>query len=229
MMKEHDPSYELRILKVREASFINYSYMIIDRATRQAAVIDPAWELDTVTSALAESDATLSTILLTHSHFDHVNLVDSLIDLFQPRVYMARQEVDAYAFTCRNLHPVHDLDVIPLGQTSLTCILTPGHTAGGLCFQTDGSLFTGDTVFIEGCGLCSAPGGDPERMYESIQRIKETVDPRVRIYPGHSYGKEVGYTLRYVMDHNLYFQIDSKDSFIRFRMRKHQKRLFDFK
>ncbi|WP_268964163.1 MBL fold metallo-hydrolase, partial [Paenibacillus sinensis] len=79
-----------------------------------------------------------------------------------------------------------------LGDTQITCILTPGHTYGSACYLTSDHLFTGDTVFIEGCGLCDTVGGDPEQMFHSIQRIKSAINPMVQIFPGHSYGKNPG-------------------------------------
>ncbi|MCF2943974.1 MBL fold metallo-hydrolase [Paenibacillus tarimensis] len=201
---------------------------MIDLYSREAVIIDPAWELDAIVHVITQADAKLTKILLTHSHSDHVHLVDALLRRYNPQVYMSRQEIDYYGFTCRNLNPVHDGEMIPFTQSSITCILTPGHTAGGVCYLWNGILFSGDTVFIEGCGMCSGPGGCPNGMYESIQRLKKLLAPEVRIYPGHCYGREVGCTFGYVMANNLYFQIENKEMFISFRMRSNQKNLFDF-
>lgn len=220
--------YQLKVIKVDYMFYKNYSYIIIDKATNEAAVIDPAWDMRTISSVITQSNAKLTTILLTHSHYDHVNLVNPLLRLYNPQVYMSRQEIDYYNYRCSNLNPVQDLEIIKLGRTPITCILTPGHTAGGVSYLLTSDLFTGDTVFIEGCGICTSPGACPESMFNSFQKIKEIIKPNVRIYPGHSYGKEPGYTLSYLLNNNIYFQIDRKNLFVEFRMRKNQKNLFYF-
>ncbi len=224
-----DETYEIHILKASLLSFKNYIYVVVDRVTREAAIIDPAWDIKGIVNLLGDIGAKLTTILLTHSHFDHVNLVKSLLKEFNPRVYMSAEEISFYGFNCPNLNSFHHLDTINLGYTDITFISTPGHTAGGACYLLSGSIFTGDTIFIEGCGICSSKGGSPEKIFESIQYIKTILNPKVQVYPAHSYGKKPGYPLSYLMENNIYFLIDKKDIFISFRMRKNQKNLFEFK
>ncbi len=91
------------------------------------------------------------------------------------------------------------------------------------------SMFTGDTVFTEGCGICEDDGSSAEEMFRSIQRIKSEVSPYVRVYPGHSFGKAPGHTIEDLFQYNIYFQIDKKEYFVKFRTRKNQKGIFDFK
>jgi glyoxylase-like metal-dependent hydrolase (beta-lactamase superfamily II) len=123
---------------------------------------------------------------------------------------------------------VRHLDTIHLGETPISFLFTPGHTAGGGCYLLSDSLFAGDTVFIEGCGICHARGGSPEEMFNSIQEIKRIVPPHVRVYPGHSFGEKPGRTLHHLVKQNIYFQINKKRQFIDFRMRKSFKKFFDF-
>lgn len=215
-------------LKVRFLNIINLTYIIIDEKTKQTAIIDPAWELPKIESVLQTLNGNLTTILLTHSHFDHVNLVNSLLNKYNPQVFMSSGEIDFYNFKCKNLNSFNHYDSIKLGENEILCLLTSGHTIGSTCYLLSDSLFTGDTIFIEGCGICNTFGGNPEQMFESIQKIKNTIDPRVKIYPGHSYGKNVGYPLNYLLKENIYFQIDKKEHFINFRIRKNQNNLFKF-
>lgn len=222
------PINQIYPLKVRFLNFINYSYFIIDNKTREAAIIDPAWELFKIEQILTQMNIKLTTILLTHSHYDHVNLVDPLLDRYNPQVFLSRNEIDFYDFKCKNLNPVEHNYLIKLGETEILCLLTPGHTMGSTCYLVSNSLFTGDTVFIEGCGLCNTFGGDPEKMFKSIQEIKYTIDPLVKVFPGHSYGKKPGYTLDYLLKENIYFQLNNKEHFINLRMRKSQHNLFKF-
>lgn len=216
-------------LRVTFSHFINYVYIIHDPASGQAVVVDPSWDLNGITARLEALNADLKAILLTHSHYDHVNLAAPLVHTFSPRVYMSHEEIDYYNFRCPNLTPVHDGEQIRVGSMEITCMLTPGHSFGSMCYLMSDSFFTGDTVFIEGCGMCSFDGGSAESMYESIQRIKRTVPPHVRVYPGHSFGKEPGDPLGHLFNDNLYFQLDQKHHFVSFRMRAHQPKAFDFR
>jgi len=221
--------YEVHILKTVAFMFANYSYIVVDTATKAALVVDPAWEIDKITKKLYELDAHLEAILLTHSHHDHVNLVNPLVKRFSPRVYMSKTEIDYYGFRCNNLYALNDMDEINVGETRVSCLHTPGHTAGGMCYLLEDSIFTGDTIFTEGCGICNTDGGSAEQMFESIQRVKSIVTPDFLVYPGHSYGKAPGKTIDYLMEWNIYFQFETIEYFVDFRMRKNQKGLFRFK
>jgi len=215
-------SFNIYQLHLQSMYFKNYCYIIIDKATNLAAIIDPAWELATIEELLKKLNANLVTILLTHSHFDHVNLVKPLLKKYNPKVVMSTTEIDYYKFTCPNLTPIQDGDTLKLGNTDIKCLLTPGHTVGGTCFLLSDCLFTGDTIFTEGCGVCNTDGGSPEEMYASIQMIKKTITPNTFIYPGHSYGKAPGQPLSHLFKENIYFHIDKLEYFIDFRMRKNQ-------
>jgi len=204
-------------------SIVNYSYIIIDNGSGEAAVVDPAWEPEKITAALNEFGAGLSKIFLTHSHIDHVNLVPALVRSYNSAVFMSGEEIDVYGFRCKNLNPAFHLDRVELGQTPVDCLLTPGHTAGGMCFLLPDSMFTGDTVFTEGCGICSLPGGSPDDMFDSIQMIKKAVHPDTLVFPAHSYGREPGYPLSFLLEENIYFVMENRDMFVSFRMRKNQK------
>lgn len=221
-------SYEVITLRMAKEPFVNYSYLIVDNDSNKAAVIDPSWECNKITELLDERNLTLESILLTHSHHDHVNLVDTLTDRYRPEVYMGRTEIDYYQFRCDRLHPLSDLDVVRLGELPIRCLFTPGHTAGGVCYWLPGRLFTGDTVFIEGCGICSSPGAEVRDLFRSVQRIKTLVNPATLIYPGHSYDKPPGYPLSYLMDFNIYFQLE-EEQFVTFRNRKNVPGIFEFK
>lgn len=221
--------YEIHELKTGYFHFLNYGYVIVDRATRYAAIVDPAWEIRKYTDLLKSLNVEVTAILLTHSHEDHVNLVQPLLNLYQPRIYMSEIEMDYYHYQSPNLTGFQHLDRIRIGNTVIECLLTPGHTAGSTCYLLADSMFSGDTVFTEGCGICNCPGGSPSDMYESIQMIKSYVPDNVKVYPGHSFGKSTGHTLGSLKEDNIYFQIYKKNHFVDFRMRPNQKNSFSFK
>ncbi|OMF78216.1 MBL fold metallo-hydrolase [Paenibacillus peoriae] len=222
-------TFHMEQLRACFMNFINYVYFVMDEKTRDIAIVDPSWDLLKVESYLQHLNGDLKAILLTHSHWDHINLVNPLLEKYNPQVFMSTNEIDFYHFRCRNLHSIKDKDSIKVGETEIKSLLTPGHTAGSVCYLLSDRLFTGDTIFIEGCGFCDPNGGNPIELYNSVQKIKREIDDSIQIYPAHSFGKAPGFTLNHLMDENIYFQFTSKESFIKFRMRPNQKGLFDFK
>ncbi len=221
--------HNIHVLKLSFANFVNYSYIIVDEACRQAVIIDPAWELERIYNKIDEINAVITGILLTHSHFDHTNLAESIAEKYNANIYMSNKEIEYYNFNCRRLIPLYEGDIFRLGETVIKSIHTPGHTAGSTCYLVNDSLFTGDFIFIEGCGVCTSSGASAREMFTSIQKIKSNISMETRIFPGHSFGKPPGYPLKYLLKNNIYFQIDIMDKFIEFRQRKGQKGIFDFK
>lgn len=221
-------NYEVIPIKTTFLKWKNYTYIVLDKKTNSAFIVDPSWDIDKIVGKLDQLHAHLSGIFLTHSHYDHVNMVNYLIKRYDPDVYMSKKEIDYYHFNCSNLTGLEDEDVIHVGKTEIVSLLTPGHTFGGMCYLLKHVLFTGDTIFSEGCGICSGAGASAEQMFDSVQKVKERVHQDVRVFPGHSYGIAPGQTIKQLSMNNIYFQIDKKDRFIDFRMRKKQTGLFDF-
>lgn len=220
--------FGVEVVKSRYGNLKNYSYVLYDKECRTAAIVDPAWDMEAFARIVEDLELQITAILLTHSHQDHVNLVEPLSRRYRPAVYMSEREIRFSGYRCPNLQPLEDGETIILGGGEIGSILTPGHSCGSMCYFTDRHLFSGDTVFIEGCGICSLPGGDPYVMFDSIQAIKRRMPDHLAVYPGHSFGKEPGYTLDYLNRNNIYFQFEDKQTFVRFRMRKNQPDWFAF-
>lgn len=220
-------TYEIIFLK--DTSFTkNNVYIIVNKSTQTAAIIDPACDICQITDAISKWNITLEQIFLTHSHMDHVRRVYDLVALYNCDVYISKKEAEYYFYNCPNLKYFEDEDILNVGDTKVQCLLTPGHTVGSTCFLVEDSLFTGDTVFIEGCGVCTGLGGSVKSMYQSIQRLKNIIDEHIKVYPSHTYCASPGYSMEYVKRRNIYFCFEEKQ-FIAFRMRKNQKNLFGFK
>lgn len=215
-------------LRLRHRNFINYSYIVFNQDTLAAVLVDPAWQPDTITERLTELNASVSAILLSHSHYDHVNLSDRLANVYNAAVLMSKQEIDYYHFKCKNLIAIDTESEFELNHIVVQPFQTPGHTKGSLCFQVGSNLFTGDTLFSEGCGTCECLGGNPHEMYESIQKIKAVVDPETRIFPGHCYGQAPGMQLDVLKTLNIYLSLEDKERFVSFRMRPYQPALLNF-
>jgi hydroxyacylglutathione hydrolase len=212
--------YQVIQLNVSQGPFKNYTYLIVDAASQTAAIVDPAWNSALVEQQLSAAKARLTMILLTHAHFDHVNLVDELVERHPlARVFISRREAEFYGFQSQRLEWLEHQSQLDLGASRINALLTPGHTAGGMCYQFAGDLFTGDTLFVEGCGICDQPGGSATEMYHSLQLIRQLVPPHTKVYPGHSYGKTPGTSLAEILESNIYFHFEKIEDFVRFRMR----------
>lgn len=204
-----------------------HCYIILSKNTKKAIIVDPVWDAGIFARKLAGYE--LCAVLLTHHHFDHTNLAESMAQKYNVPIIMSHEEINHYKFNCRNLSGIGDGESLWFDDLQVTGILTPGHTMGGMCFLIDSHFFTGDTVFIEGCGYCGFDGGDPSQMFDSLQKIRELIVPSFLVYPGHSYGIAPGQSFDFVLNNNIYFNICERDKFIKFRTRKNQKELFSFK
>lgn len=217
------------MIKVEKYNFFkNYTYLITDKNSADAVLVDPAWQLDKIADQLKRSNAALKGIVLTHSHFDHTNLANQLCTDFGCDVYINRKEHEFYDFRCKRLQYFEPNATLPIGALSIKTWHTPGHTAGGTCYQIANHLFTGDTLFIEGCGICWGNGANPVDMFYSLNRLKHAVSFDSLIYPGHSYGKTPGISFNRLIENNIYMNISDLKIFTDFRMRKNQMSLFKF-
>lgn len=173
----------------------NLIYVIHDHATNHGAVIDPGWEAQEILATARNWGITLTDIILTHRHFDHVGAIAELIPQTKARLHLMKSEVDfeeqypeitnldQYAQQS-DLH--YDGEKIHIGQTQIAILHTPGHTPGSCCYLVAGHLFTGDTLFVMGCGRCDLPGGDFRAIRRSLHRLAQLPKTTV-IHPGHNY------------------------------------------
>jgi glyoxylase-like metal-dependent hydrolase (beta-lactamase superfamily II) len=215
---------ELKIVKLRmrKDEIINYTYVLIDFINLECVVIDPSWELKKIDDLILEHNLKIKAILLTHSHYDHVNLVEYLINLHETKVYMSKEEINYYNYYCKNLYELHDMQIIRFNNHNIYCISTQGHTKGSMCYLVNNFLFSGDTLFTEGCGRCDEVGGSPYEMYNSIQKIKSLINDDTIIYPGHVFLEQPGIKFKN-MKSNIYLQILNKETFVKLRNMTNEK------
>jgi glyoxylase-like metal-dependent hydrolase (beta-lactamase superfamily II) len=217
------------IIKTHYLIFKNYTYLIQNLDNRTAIVIDPSWQREKYDHLIEHDHLRLTAIFVTHHHIDHSNLAGELAAEYKCPVYMLAEEIDYYSFKCTNLQPIaSDVTQIDAGGIIVKIIRTPGHTYGGACFMVDDNLFSGDTLFIEGCGMCNINGGDPRRMFASLQMLKEIIPDTTKIYPGHQYHHKIGKSFKDVKNLNTYLNFKTEEEFVKFRMRDGQKGLLDF-
>ena len=176
------------------------SYFIYDESTMEGAIIDP-----TVPYATLQNDSFLQKvkvkyILLTHCHFDHLVYYEEWRTQTNAKTAICKMDHEGLLNGQINLSPLfihknqnyseadillQDGDTLPLGNSEIFVLHTPGHTAGSVCYLADYHLFSGDTLFAEGdVGRTDFPTGNRCLLSESIQRLmKLPID--IHVYPGH--------------------------------------------
>lgn len=175
------------IIQMELGIMANFSYIVADPETRKAMLIDPADDEKSILKKIKENELTLTGILLTHGHFDHTAGAKILARKFDIPVYLSAHEAKFYTPDCAHLTFVDNGQTIPLGELSVICLHTPGHTPGCQSFLIKENLFTGDTLFVDAIGRTDFPGGDPKALFESLQKIKQLPDATLT-WPGHNYG-----------------------------------------
>ena len=198
-------------------------YLLIDEASGEAAIVDPADEAERLQHAVEDAGVTLRYILLTHGHRDHTLAAPRLHELFpDAEVYIHAADKGSVGMYS---HPMDELigdalkfygegDTLPLGGLTLEVLHTPGHTGGSVCLKcvqgdsraplTSGSraLFTGDTLFAGSMGRVDLPGAQPERMFSSLGRLAR-MEGEYDVLPGHGETS----TLSHERQYNLYLRM----------------------
>ena len=150
--------------------------------TREAAVIDPGDEADRILLALAEAKLTVTQILNTHGHFDHVGANKRMKKAWG----MSAEDSPAPDRT------IDEGDSISVGTITFKVIHTPGHTPGGVALFADGCLFVGDTLFAGSVGRTDFPGGDFDTLKSSIQKKLFVLADDLQVFTGHGPETTIG-------------------------------------
>ncbi len=178
---------------------VNFVYAIGDRATGECVLVDPAYDPVGLIEAVAADGMTVTGVLATHYHADHIGGsimgydIAGLPGLLAHRsvpVHVQRDEVPWVVRSCGVSEDdlvAHDSgDIVRVGDIEIQLVHTPGHTPGSQCFLVDAKLVSGDTLFLDGCGRTDLPGSDHALMVESLRRLSR-IDDDVVLYPGHRY------------------------------------------
>ena len=215
-------------IRVRDKEIINYTYLVVQKETNTALLIDPSWESEIIDKTIKEQQVWISDILITHTHNDHIASLLFFVQKYNARVWVSESEVDFYQFQNKNLYAFKHEEKMIWGEEVVTMLITPGHTKGSACFLIGNNIFTGDTLFAEGCGTCIAKGGDALDMYNSIAYLKKRLQNDNLIYPGHSFGVFPGMSFGKVKKINMYLGFNDAVSFRNFRNRKNQSAIVTF-
>jgi glyoxylase-like metal-dependent hydrolase (beta-lactamase superfamily II) len=178
-------------------------YVIADRDSGQAVIIDPRHDqVDEYLAFLKKEGLRLALVIDTHTHADHLSGAAEI----------KRRTGAPYGMIKGTLvkpadRALTDGEVIPLGETELRVIASPGHTPDSLTISTEGNLFTGDTMLIGGSGRTDFMGGDAGALYDSFAKFAGLPDGTI-VWPGHDYQGRSHSTLGKERAHNLVFTND---------------------
>ncbi len=203
------------VMQMELGMMANFVYLIGCPETKEAAVIDPAWEVDTILREAEKNDLKITKALLTHTHFDHCNGVGELVEKTDAKVYIHKEESGEIPAIKENVVSTKSGDEIEIGKLKVKFIHTPGHTKGSQCFYIGDNLVSGDTLFINACGRTDLPGGSPEELYYSLALLKK-MDDKTILLPGHNYGHVPHATLAEQKVENPFLVAPNLKAFLRF-------------
>ncbi|MDJ0987168.1 MAG: MBL fold metallo-hydrolase [Desulfobacterales bacterium] len=175
--------------------------------TLQAVIIDPGDEAGKIMQGVADSNLTVTHIINTHGHFDHVsankdihaatNAPILIHALDAPMLSKIAASASNWGLTAEDSPPpdrnIDDGDTITFGNITLNVIHTPGHTPGGVSLFADGHVFVGDTLFAGSIGRTDFPGGSFETLKSSIQDKLFALPEDARVYTGHGPETTIGH------------------------------------
>ncbi|MEI7915052.1 MAG: MBL fold metallo-hydrolase [Mycobacteriaceae bacterium] len=201
----------------------NFAYLIGDRQTGQAVMVDPAYAAGDLLDVLEADGMTLSGVLVTHHHPDHIGGsmmgfelkgLAELLERVSVPVHVNKNEAQwvsgVTGIAASELTPHEHGDTVNVGDIGIELLHTPGHTPGSQCFLLDGRLVAGDTLFLDGCGRTDFPGGDVDEMFRSLQQLAALKgDPTV--FPGHWYSTEPSAPLEEVKRSNYVYRASNLD------------------
>ncbi|MFZ0965047.1 MAG: MBL fold metallo-hydrolase [Candidatus Bathyarchaeia archaeon] len=188
----------------------NFSYIIADDTTKEAAVVDPSFNADAIIRILRDQNLNVKFVINTHDHSDHTASNEDFRSNFGAKVVAHK-----LAHVNKDVSVVEG-DVIRMGEIVIKVIHTPGHTQDSICLLVDDKLLTGDTLFIGECGRTDLPGGSAEDMYHSLFGKLMKLDDNIKVYPGHDYGPKPYSTIGVERRTNYTLQKRTVDEFIAF-------------
>jgi glyoxylase-like metal-dependent hydrolase (beta-lactamase superfamily II) len=172
-----------------------------DETTREAMVIDPGDEIESILERIRLHGLTVKAIVITHAHIDHIGGAYKLKQATGAPVYMnpndtGLQKMLDFQAAMLGLSPVENVaidlpakdgDTLVVGATEVHVMHTPGHTQGSICLwmPSESKLIAGDTLFRESIGRTDLPGGNTKQILQSIHEKLLPLPGATIVIPGH--------------------------------------------
>ena len=202
----------------------NYVYLLGSTETRKAAVVDAAWEIDTILKLAKQDEMEITHAFVTHTHPDHVGGgfagmeiagVTELLEKCKAKVVVHKAEAEFIkGLSSSDMIKTDNGDKVDVGGVEVQLMHTPGHTPGSQCFLVDNRVVSGDTLFIDACGRVDFPGGNPEQMYYSLTQKLMALPDDMILFPGHNYAPLKHATMGEQKKTNPYLKFSSLKQFL---------------
>lgn len=200
----------------------NFVYLMHDHSSDTAAIVDPAWDVEEIMQLAETRGINITDILLTHSHHDHINGIERVMNRYDARIHLHKHEAAFWGSPLSKPQLHHGGDRIKIGASEIEVLHTPGHTPGSACYKLGDDLIAGDTLFVFGCGRCDLNGGDPEQMHTTLQRLRTELPGHTMLHPGHNYApKHPTSSMAEQVESNPFLHFDDQKDFVNYRMHVH--------
>ena len=185
----------MKIQLIKDKAFDQNSFLIIKN--NDCLIIDPGYQEKDIDKFIQENSLNPKGILLTHYHFDHVNGVNLLSEKYGIKSWINQKDYpylikDTMATWAGFAPVVINKEFIKTFTTDFTIenfdikiLEAPGHSEGSTIYIFDKSAFTGDVIFDNSFGRIDLPGGDANKMNNTLKNIKENLSEVEVLYPGH--------------------------------------------
>lgn len=185
------------------------AYLVADSATKEAAVIDPAWDGQIILEAAQKRGWRIGHLWYTHAHFDHIGGAGAIADALNPLPLVALHPNDHVLWRAGGGGALFGFDIDPgpeptidfyqgqvlqLGSVEFEVRFTPGHTPGHCILYVPSYhvCFCGDVIFAGSVGRSDLPGGSWEQLEKSIRTQVYPLPDETRLLPGHGPETTVG-------------------------------------
>lgn len=196
----------MEIVHYQRGPMANNTYLLIDEATRDAALVDPSFDSEALWEDIQGRNVNLRYLLNTHAHFDHV--LGNAFYVEKTGVPLALHRADleilrALPEVAKRFHfevgPSPDPTLfleegqdLTLGNTTIRVVHTPGHSPGSVTFLFDDVAVVGDVLFAGSIGRTDLPGGSLQTLLDSIRTHLLTLPDATQVLPGHNEMTTIG-------------------------------------
>lgn len=194
----------------------NFTYLVGDPQTKEAAIVDPSFDASVPVSLARTLGYEVTHVFNTHEHFDHVQ-DDAVARKLTGAKVVAHEAADIDEKDVS----VRDGEIVRVGSLDVKALHCPGHTPGSTSWLVHdpagvGHVFTGDVLFVGNCGRCDLPGSDPAAMWNTLHNVLGKLPDETVVLPGHDYGPTPQSTIGHEKRTNYTMARMTQSEFVRF-------------